>query len=55
MSEYLIKIKSISDQLAAAGRKVDNEDLVLYVLNGLGPEYASFVTSISTSHPGLLC
>ncbi|KAJ4975340.1 hypothetical protein NE237_000446 [Protea cynaroides] len=48
MHDYLPKVKTISNQLVASSHLVVDEDLCLHVLNGLGPEYAAFVTSIST-------
>ncbi|XP_042509303.1 uncharacterized protein LOC122084961 [Macadamia integrifolia] len=46
--EYLLKIKTITDQLAIARCPVSDEDLCLHIMNGLGSDYAAFVTSIST-------
>lgn len=46
MSEYLLKAKSIADQLAIASKPLDDDDFILYILGGLGPNYGPFVTSI---------
>ncbi|XP_026459452.1 putative uncharacterized protein DDB_G0289263 [Papaver somniferum] len=43
--DYLKKIKTISDSLAAIGEKVSDEDLIMFLLNGLGSEYDVFVFS----------
>ena len=48
MSEYLLKIKGIVDQLASFGKPVEDDDIVIQVLRGLGPEYKYFTTSITT-------
>ncbi|KAJ8628397.1 hypothetical protein MRB53_021704 [Persea americana] len=48
MSEFLLKAKSIADQLAIALKPIDDDDLVLYILGGLGSESGPFVTSITT-------
>ncbi|KAI0513689.1 hypothetical protein KFK09_009719 [Dendrobium nobile] len=48
MTQYLSEIKSLVDQIAAAGSTVDIEDIILYILNGLPPTYQSFKTSIRT-------
>ncbi|GAV68770.1 UBN2 domain-containing protein, partial [Cephalotus follicularis] len=48
MAVYLEKVKSISDALALASTPVSYEDLIIYILGGLGDEYRAFVTSIST-------
>ncbi|GAV59707.1 UBN2_3 domain-containing protein, partial [Cephalotus follicularis] len=45
---YLQKVKSISDALALASTPISDEDLIIYILGGLGDEYRAFVTSIST-------
>ncbi|XP_026419387.1 uncharacterized protein LOC113315308 [Papaver somniferum] len=42
---YLQKIKSITDSLAAIGEKVNDSDLIMHVLNGLGREYDTFIIS----------
>ncbi|PKU80787.1 Retrovirus-related Pol polyprotein from transposon TNT 1-94 [Dendrobium catenatum] len=52
MTQYLSEIKSLVDQITAAGSTVDDEDVVLYILQGLPNSYQSFKTSIRTMlHP----
>ncbi|KAI0489264.1 hypothetical protein KFK09_029106 [Dendrobium nobile] len=52
MTQYLAEIKTLVDQIAAAGSKVDTEDVILYILNGLPISYQSFKTAIRTMlHP----
>ncbi|XP_047326457.1 uncharacterized protein LOC124930141 [Impatiens glandulifera] len=48
MESYLQAIKVITDNLAAAGQQVADEDLILYVLGGLGPEYESLLVVVTT-------
>ncbi|KAI0516543.1 hypothetical protein KFK09_009220 [Dendrobium nobile] len=48
MTQYLTEIKKIVDQIASAGSKIDSEDVILYILNGLPPSYQSFTTTIRT-------
>ncbi|KAI0497520.1 hypothetical protein KFK09_020751 [Dendrobium nobile] len=48
MIQYLKEVKSIVDQIAAVGSTVDNEDIILYILNGLPMSYQSFKTYIRT-------
>ncbi|PKU68147.1 Retrovirus-related Pol polyprotein from transposon TNT 1-94 [Dendrobium catenatum] len=48
MTQYLTEIKTLVDQIAAAGSTIDTEDIILYILNGLPPSYQSFKTSIRT-------
>uniref|UniRef100_A0A803NKT0 Integrase catalytic domain-containing protein n=1 Tax=Cannabis sativa TaxID=3483 RepID=A0A803NKT0_CANSA len=48
ISDYVDKIKSICDSLAIAGHPVHDFDLVLHLLNGLGPEFDSVISSITS-------
>ncbi|KAL0922309.1 hypothetical protein M5K25_006283 [Dendrobium thyrsiflorum] len=49
MQQYLSQIKNIVDNIAASGSTVDQEDIILYTLNGLPSTYNLFKTSICTS------
>lgn len=49
MQQYLTQIKNLVDNIAAAGFKIDTEDVILYTLNGLPTIYNSFKTAIRTS------
>jgi hypothetical protein len=46
-SEYIQAAKEYSDQLAAAGKPIPDEDLITYLTNGLNPSFNSFITSFS--------
>lgn len=46
MMQYLERIKSLADGLAAAGAPLDDLDLIAHILRGLPPAYDSFGTSI---------
>lgn len=48
MQDYLHQIKVITDQLAACGSPVGEDDIILQTLNGLLPAYRPFQTSIRT-------
>ncbi|GAV62985.1 UBN2 domain-containing protein, partial [Cephalotus follicularis] len=48
MATYLLKAKSITDELALASKPVSGDDMVLYILGGLSSEYAAFVTLVTT-------
>ncbi|PKU77855.1 Retrovirus-related Pol polyprotein from transposon TNT 1-94 [Dendrobium catenatum] len=48
MVQYLNDVKTIVDQIAAAGGHIEEEDIILYILRGLPPHYQSFKTSIRT-------
>ncbi|XP_048574139.1 glycine-rich RNA-binding protein GRP2A-like [Triticum urartu] len=41
-------MKGIADQLAAAGKKMDDDDLVSQILSGLDADYNPFVSALST-------
>ena len=46
-SEYLDNAKNLADQLAAAGKPVDDQDLISFLLGGLQTSYTPFVTSFN--------
>ena len=46
IAKFLHGIKAIVDELSMIDQRVSNEDLILYVLNGLGFEFTEFVSSI---------
>ncbi|KAM1941804.1 hypothetical protein ACFX13_029341 [Malus domestica] len=46
ISDYLQKIKGLTDSLMAAGAPVSDHDLIVVTLNGLPDEYESFIDSI---------
>jgi hypothetical protein len=46
-AEYVFKLKSLADGMASAGKKLDDEELISYVLAGLDYEYNSLVSSIA--------
>ncbi|KAL9443488.1 hypothetical protein AB3S75_016782 [Citrus x aurantiifolia] len=47
ITDYFIKMKSIADNMAAAGSALSDDDLILHVLSGLGPDYNSVATYIT--------
>lgn len=54
MTEYIQKIKHLSDSLASVSCPIDNEGLIIYVLNELPVEYGPFKTSIRTRSDPIL-
>ncbi|PKU81629.1 Retrovirus-related Pol polyprotein from transposon TNT 1-94 [Dendrobium catenatum] len=46
MMQYLQQIKTIVDNIASAGSAIDQEDVLLYTLNGLPPSYNALKTTI---------
>ena len=53
-SNYLCSIRSIADELALIDHPVDDLDLVIAVLNGLGSTFREFTASIRTRDTPLL-
>ena len=54
MMEYILKLKSISDNLASVGEPVKERDHIFQLLGGLGSEYNPIVTSLTTRDEDLL-
>ena len=47
VSAYYTKMKGLADEMAAAGKKLDDDDIIEYILNGLDAEYNPFVSSMT--------
>jgi hypothetical protein len=48
ISEYFAKMKSLADEMASAGKKIEDNELVSYVLSGLDLSWDPIVTAITT-------
>ncbi|GAU16981.1 hypothetical protein TSUD_37390 [Trifolium subterraneum] len=48
VSEYLQDIKAISDELAIINKPIDDDDLVIHALNGLGSEFKEVAAALRT-------
>lgn len=48
MVEYFNKVKGLTDALSAAGKDLDEEDFIIYLLTGLDNSYDALVTSVTT-------
>jgi hypothetical protein len=48
VAQYYGKMKGLVDEMAAAGKPLDNEELVMYICNGLDTEYNSLVSALVT-------
>lgn len=48
MEDYISQMVQIANSLALAGDKVQDKDLALFILGGLGIEYDGLVTTITT-------
>ena len=46
-SAYYTKMKGLADEMAAAGKKLDDDDIIEYILSGLDAEYNPFVSSMT--------
>jgi uncharacterized spore protein YtfJ len=46
INDYFTKVKNLANALTSIGTPVDDEDLVVVTLNGLGKDYSQFRTSI---------
>ena len=47
VDEYILKMRCLADALIAAGQSFTDDELVLYILGGLGPEYESVVVNLA--------
>ncbi|XP_020684804.1 uncharacterized protein LOC110101300 [Dendrobium catenatum] len=47
--QQLTRIKSIVENISASGSKIDPEDIMLHILNGLPPTFMSFMSTIQNS------
>jgi hypothetical protein len=47
MAVYFAKMKEYVDEMAAASNKLDNDDIVSYILTGLDAEYNGLVENVS--------
>lgn len=46
ISRYYSKMKSLGDEMAAAGKPLEDEQMTSYILNGLDPEYSPLVSAL---------
>ena len=49
ISEYFQKVKTLADEMTSTGKKLEDEELVSYILSGLDIEYDA-VVSVVASH-----
>ena len=47
IEDYLLKMKSVAHELMSASQLIPNDELVLYILGGLGPEYESVTVNLT--------
>ncbi|GFP82149.1 hypothetical protein PHJA_000358200 [Phtheirospermum japonicum] len=46
--DYVSHIKSLNDELGLIAGSVKSDDLTLYIVNGLTPEYRDIVSAVRT-------
>jgi hypothetical protein len=47
LDQFISKMRGFASELVAAGKRVDDDELKDYILNGLGGDYNSLVASIN--------
>ena len=47
VSEYFAKMKALADDMAAVGRKLEDEELVSYILTGLDLDFDSIISVVA--------
>jgi hypothetical protein len=46
VAEYVSKMRFLGDELTAAGKQINNDELISYIFAGLGQEYNSIITTL---------
>jgi hypothetical protein len=47
ISKYVAKMKALADEMASARKRLDDDDLVSYILAGLDPDFDSVISAVS--------
>lgn len=45
--EFFTKMKCLADDMASAGKKLDDDEIASYILMGLGEKFDSVVTGVA--------
>jgi uncharacterized membrane protein YqiK len=48
IAEFFIKMKGLADNMASAGRKLEDEELMTFILMGLGEDFETIVSAIAS-------
>ena len=48
INDYVLKMRNIANMLSTLGKPTPDEDLILYILGGLGPEFETIVVNITS-------
>jgi hypothetical protein len=46
ISKYVTKMKALSDEMASAGKRLDDEELVSHILAGLDSEFDGVISAV---------
>ena len=46
----MLRMRSLAETLASAGQLISDDDLILYILGGLGQDYDSVVVNLTSRH-----
>jgi len=47
VAEFFTKMKGLADEMASASKKIEDNELVSYILMGLGENFDSVATAVS--------
>ena len=48
VDEYILKMREVADMLISAGQMVSDDELIIYILGGLGSEYESVIVNLTS-------
>ena len=48
VEEYILKMKGIAHDIMAAGQHISDDELILYILGGLGSDFESVVVNLTS-------
>ncbi|KAB5514017.1 hypothetical protein DKX38_027923 [Salix brachista] len=48
--DYMLKMKSLAETIVCAGQQISDDELILYILEGLGHDYDSVVVNLTSRH-----
>lgn len=48
ITEYVSKMRSLSGEMAATRKPLNEEEIIAYILNGLDPEFNPLVSAVMT-------
>lgn len=48
INEYMLKMQALAHALMTTGQYVDDDELIIYILGGLGSDYESIVVNLTS-------